>query len=86
MFRHGSGRIRFLLYAFLSRISISTSSISSQEYLAAHNKYREALEMRPLKWSNDLANFANQWASAIATQYNCEGVWHSEKEHRYLFV
>eukprot|EP00398_MALV-I-01_sp_L67-1_P000416 gene416-887_t len=64
--------IRFVLFAFLSRIV--SSEISSQDYLAAHNKYREVLEMRPFEWSDELATFANQWASSVAAQVNPDGV------------
>ena len=37
-----------------------------QEILAAHNRYRAEMGVPPLKWSNSLANNAQQWANRLA--------------------
>ena len=68
-------------YAFLYA-GAAAASVPSEDFLVAHNTYRAALQMRNLTWSDDLANFAETWATTVRDEYNCEGVWHSEKEQR----
>ncbi len=37
-----------------------------QEILATHNRYRSEVGAPPLRWSNNLANSAQQWANHLA--------------------
>ena len=60
------GRIRFVF------IGSAAAAVPSTDFLAAHNKYRTALEMRNLTWSDDLAKFAESWATTVRDEYNCE--------------
>jgi uncharacterized protein YkwD len=41
-------------------------SSSTAELLAAHNAYRENLGLAPLRWSDQLADKAQQWAEHLA--------------------
>ena len=38
----------------------------AQELLSAHNKYRAEVGVPPLKWSDDLAKQAQEWADYLA--------------------
>lgn len=42
-------------------------SINRNEVLAAHNKYRQQVNVPNLKWSNSLARSAQQWAKQLAS-------------------
>ncbi|MBK1987082.1 hypothetical protein A0J48_005945 [Sphaerospermopsis aphanizomenoides BCCUSP55] len=51
-----------------------TSQVSAQnatgaaEILNAHNKYRQEVNVPPLKWSNTLASNAQKWANYLASR------------------
>jgi hypothetical protein len=46
--------------------SVSTPNDMVQEILAAHNKYRSEVGIPSLRWSNNLASSAQQWANQLA--------------------
>lgn len=39
----------------------------AQEIVATHNKYRTQVGFPPIKWSNDLASQAQQWANYLTS-------------------
>ena len=41
-------------------------AINKNEILAAHNKYRRAVGVPPLQWSDTVASSAQQWANELA--------------------
>jgi pathogenesis-related protein 1 len=52
----------------------------AQEFLAYHNKVRKDVEVGPVKWSNTLAKFAQEWADNLAANGDfehrpAEGKW-----------
>ncbi|HLK63051.1 MAG TPA: CAP domain-containing protein [Bryobacteraceae bacterium] len=53
-----------LLSAGEDRVAHPPSAFAS-EMLAAHNAYRTALKLRPLKWSDKLAAGAQAWADTL---------------------
>jgi uncharacterized protein YkwD len=48
------------------------SSGIAQEMLAAHNQWRSQVGVPPLQWSNQLANYAQEWADRLAAQNTFE--------------
>lgn len=44
----------------------------AQELLATHNRYRQAVGVDPLAWSDSLANSAQQWANHLAATNSFE--------------
>lgn len=51
------------------------------QILAAHNSYRKQVNVPPLKWSNTLANHAQQWANNLARRGGRE-LAHSDSASR----
>lgn len=60
--------ITVLLAVFLAPTSGLTSKnrVNKKEILAAHNRYRTALNIPPLVWSDTLAAHAQEWAGHLA--------------------
>ena len=60
------------IVCLLSLFSLERSQAQPQELqqsmLAAHNPVRLSLKLQPLTWSNDLAQYAQQWAQHLAAQ------------------
>lgn len=54
-----------------------TSSSLQQDMLTVHNRYRAAVNVPPLSWSNELAQDAQQWANYLAAQGG--GLQHSHQ-------
>jgi uncharacterized protein YkwD len=48
------------------------ASASSDEILAAHNKYRKEVNVPPLVWSGKLQNDAQQWANKLSSKGGLE--------------
>jgi Cysteine-rich secretory protein family len=70
-----------ITYTALTTVAVSiaaSSPINSQvvaqntggaaEILNAHNKYRQEVNVPPLKWSNTLASNAQKWANYLASR------------------
>ena len=51
---------------------------NSSEYLAAHNKYRIQKHIAPLKWSDDLAEYAKKWSEHLASTAGGCQLYHSK--------
>lgn len=47
-------------------VAQSTKAMNKNEILTAHNKYRQAVGVPPLQWSNTVASSAQQWANQLA--------------------
>jgi uncharacterized protein YkwD len=43
-----------------------------QAFLQIHNQYRQQVGVDSLTWSNELAEYALEWAKALETKYNCK--------------
>ncbi len=61
-----------------SSISTASSSIP-QEMVNAHNQWRSKLGLPPLRWSDEIANYAQEWANHLAAT----GSFEHRTEHRY---
>ena len=48
-----------------------TSSVTIQQILDAHNAYRSEVSAPALTWSGDLADYAQAWATELATNRSC---------------
>jgi uncharacterized protein YkwD len=59
--------------------SSSTASSIPQEMVNAHNQWRSKLGLPPLRWSDEVANYAQQWANQLAST----GSFQHRTEHRY---
>jgi len=60
---------------------LNTQDAAIAEILNAHNKYRTALDIPPLKWSDKLAKDANAWADRLADErrmYHSSGTGEGE--------
>ena len=49
-----------------------TSAVTIQQILDAHNSYRSEVGIPALTWSNNLAQFAQNWANELATNRGCK--------------
>ncbi len=47
------------------------SPADAMAILAHHNKIRNDLNIPPLRWSAELAAYAQDWADTLASSYNC---------------
>ena len=56
-----------IAFLFASSISFAQSSASNEikGILDAHNKYRKAVGVKPLKWSHELAAYARAWGENL---------------------
>ena len=48
-----------------------STSLMIQKILDAHNAYRKDVGVPALKWSNDLAQYAQNWANELANNRGC---------------
>jgi hypothetical protein len=55
----------------------SEGALNKDEILAAHNSYREEVDIPPLTWCDDLASHAKKWAKHLAS-LGGEDLQHSE--------
>lgn len=62
--------IAWVLLAVVSAGSANTSF--SQEILRAHNRYRTAIGVPPLVWSDELTRSAQRWADALSSNLQFE--------------
>lgn len=71
-----------LLLASLSPVAMAQepapAALSSEELLAAHNRYRAEVGVPPLVWSEELATSAQAWARDLASRGSFE---HSSTPH-----
>ena len=64
----------------IAQVFAQTPELSfSQEILDAHNRYRSAVHVPPLVWSNSLAAAAQRWANVLNSNLQFE---HDPKNHR----
>ena len=63
-----------------SGASAANSSIKS--ILNAHNTVRKSEGVTPLKWSNSLASYAQEWANHLKSTKNC-GMQHRPQTSKY---
>ncbi|WP_413175082.1 CAP family protein [Anabaena azotica] len=66
----GLTTVAFAITASLPQTSqvVAQNRTGITELLNAHNKYRQEVNVPPLKWSNTLANNAQQWANNLASR------------------
>lgn len=57
----------------------SQRAASERELLAVHNQVRAAVGVAPLRWSNELAATAQQWADALIQS----GAFHPRGDHKF---
>jgi uncharacterized protein YkwD len=55
-----------IMTSFQQETALSQNQFA-QEILAAHNRYRAAVNVPPLTWSNSLAKDAQKWANHLAS-------------------
>ena len=59
---------------------VTLSPVQKQEFIDAHNKWRAEVGVPPLKWSNDLENYAGEWA-IINGNKNCKMQHRSDTDY-----
>jgi len=69
------------LIAHDTSLAISGSSRSAREILSAHNKWRRALNIPPLAWSDTLAKSSSIWARHLSDQGT--HIYHDPTNHTY---
>jgi hypothetical protein len=63
-----TGFVLALIVATAAAGAATPSQVSfSQQILNAHNKYREAVGVPPLAWSDELAAAAREWANVLSS-------------------
>lgn len=70
-----------LLAASTAQALSDLSPQLQQDMLDAHNAWRAELGIEPLRWADDLAAGAQQWANYLAAARGCE-MEHSRSESR----
>ncbi len=71
----------------IAQVFAQTPELSfSQEILEAHNRYRSAVHVPPLLWSNALAGAAQRWANALNSnlQFAHDPKNHSQGENLWM--
>lgn len=68
---------------FLSPIASCTADDFAERFVAAHNVWRSKVGVAPLKWSAELAAFAQSWANHLQ-QTNACGMQHRDGAERNL--
>ena len=76
--------VRIVLLAFLvtpvaCAQSATASSSFARAFVAAHNQVRSGVGVAPLRWSDQLADSAQQWANALIES----GAFHPRGDHRF---
>lgn len=56
----------------LFRVSACTADDFSERFVAAHNVWRSKVGVAPLKWSGELAAFAQSWANHLKKTNACD--------------
>ena len=81
-----------LLLSFMAPLIIGAQGPRSnfvERVLSAHNREREAVGLKPMKWSPELANSANSWANHLARISRLEHSpepWGAEPEGENLWA
>lgn len=65
-------------YQYVKDSEYSEFSLKQKEELVAeHNKWRSKVGVPPLRWSNELEEFAKKWAHKLSKTYGCRMI-HSD--------
>ncbi len=81
--RHLSASILTALALLLSYVPACTADEFSDRLIAAHNLWRDKVHVPPLKWSVELADFAQSWADHLKQSNACD-MRHRNGEERKL--
>lgn len=65
-------RLLFLYFIIITISCSASEPIQFSGMLSSHNKVRTKHQQLPLSWSNNLAQYAQQWVNHLASTQNCE--------------
>jgi len=61
----------FFIALIINASSFASESIATQEVINTHNDFRKQHNLTPLTWSQNLAEYAQQWVDHLAQTKNC---------------
>ncbi len=73
-----AGTAMILTSLSLSQVQAQSSLVNQRELLAAHNRYRNEVNVPDLTWSDEVAKSAQEWADHLASTNSFE---HSQNSH-----
>lgn len=72
-------RLVLLVFLYASAAVVHAVSPFERDFLAAHNQVRARVGVPPLRWSNELAESAQQWADALIRS----NAFHPRRDHTF---
>ena len=61
----------FIIALIINASSFATDKLSKTDIINTHNDFRYKHDLPPLRWSQDLAEYAQQWVNHLAKTDNC---------------
>ena len=61
----------FIAALIINASSFATENISKKGVISTHNEFRNKHKLTPVTWSQDLAEYAQQWVDHLSQTKNC---------------